>query len=172
MNTRKSIKYGKNIKIIHAGEYYVSMKDELIGTILGPCVSVCLHDSKKKISGMNHYMLPGKISSRDILRDKAALYGITSINKLISKMEKAGSRKIDMSAKVFGGGRVYDNISQINNLPQDNVRVALILLEVEDIPILERDVGRKYTRKLLFDAKSGKVYLRRTVRDQVFDDYD
>ena len=59
MYIRQSIKFGKDVKIIHPGEYYVSSENELIGTLLGSCVAVCLIDTEKGMAGMNHFMLPG-----------------------------------------------------------------------------------------------------------------
>ena len=34
-------------------------------------------------------------------------------------------------------------------------------MEIEDIPILGLDVGENFTRKIIFDVSSGKVYLRK-----------
>ena len=83
MYLRHSSKYGKGIKIIHPGEYYVSSRDEIIGTLLGSCVSVCLIDLVSGISGLNHFMLPGRITSSNIFTDRSARYGVTAINELI-----------------------------------------------------------------------------------------
>ncbi len=40
------------------GEFYVSRGGELISTVLGSCISVCIRDPKMGIGGMNHFMLP------------------------------------------------------------------------------------------------------------------
>ncbi|MDY6935460.1 MAG: chemotaxis protein CheD [Spirochaetota bacterium] len=169
MYIRKAKKYGKNIKIIHPGELYVSSEDELIGTLLGSCVSVCLYDAKREISGMNHFMLPGRISSTDIFEDKSARYGITAINELFSQMEKAGSSKRDLIGKIFGGGHVLDVENSIMSIPLDNIRLAKIMVEIEDVPIVEIEVGDNYTRKLLMDVRSGKVYLKKTTKRDIFE---
>jgi len=66
MYIRNAWKYGKPLKIIQAGEFFVSDTNEFIGTLLGSCISVTLHDPVNKISGLNHFMLPGRISSVDI----------------------------------------------------------------------------------------------------------
>jgi len=42
-----STKFDKNIITVHPGEYYVSSDDELIQTLLGSCIAVCLHDSRR-----------------------------------------------------------------------------------------------------------------------------
>lgn len=167
MYIRNSYKFGKQIKIINAGEYYVSKNDELIGTLLGSCVAVCLHDSVSMISGMNHFMLPGRISRVDIFQDRSAKYGIIAIRELITAMKKNGAKHKHLSAKIFGGGNVMELERKTHTIPEDNVRLAKILLEIEDIPIFEVDSHGPYTRKLLMDVKTGKVYLKKTKNREI-----
>ncbi len=157
-------KLGKNLNIIYPGEYYVTGKDELIGTLLGSCVSVVLHDPVNKIGGMNHFMLPGKINKIDIFSDDNARYGISAINKIVSEVVIKGASRKNLTAKIFGGGNIikFLNMSGKKSLiPSDNVRVAKLFMEIEDIPIVASDVGDNYTRKIIFDVDSGKVYLRK-----------
>lgn len=157
-------KLGKNLNIIYPGEYYITGKDEFIGTLLGSCVSVCLHDPENKIGGMNHFMLPGKISKADIFCDENARYGITAINTIVTEIINSGASRKTLTAKIFGGGNIikFLNMSGKKSLiPSDNVRVAKLFMEIEDIPILGLDVGEDYTRKIIFDVSTGKVYLRK-----------
>ncbi len=170
MYIRKSINYGKDIKIIHPGEYYVSSEDEIIGTLLGSCVAVCLYDETRGIAGMNHFMLPGKISSTDLTKDKTAKYGITAINELLKDMEKLGSDKEHLVAKIFGGGKVLEHLIESSTIPSDNIRLAKVMMEMEDIQITESDVGGNFTRKILMDVKTGKVYLKKSTRKDVIEE--
>jgi chemotaxis protein CheD len=158
---------GKKIKIIQPGEYHVSAEDEMIGTLLGSCVSVCLHDSVAGVSGMNHFMLPGRIVKADILQDRTARYGITAINELLAQMERAGATKEGLVAKVFGGGHVIVTAFETSTLPADNVRLARVMLELEDIPIEEIEVGGSHGRKILMEAKTGRVYLKNLSRKTI-----
>lgn len=169
MYLRHSQKYGKNIKIIHPGEYYVTGLDEMIGTLLGSCVAVVLWDDEKKIGGMNHFMLPGRISENDIFKDRTARYGITAINELMKSMVDNGALRKNITAKIFGGGHVLENdlMETSVTIPMDNIRLARVMMEIEDVPIIKSDVGEHYTRKLLFDVHSGKVYLKKTQRADV-----
>lgn len=162
INTRQ--KLGKKLVIIHPGEYYTSAEDEFIGTLLGSCVSICLYDEEKKIGGMNHFMLPGKISNNDIFADDNAKYGIAAINTLISEIVAKGASRRNLTSKIFGGGNIikFLNFSGKKSLiPADNARVAKLFMEIEDIPILAMDIGEDYTRKIIFDVSSGKVFLRK-----------
>lgn len=167
MHIRNITRFNKPVKIIYPGELYASRDDELIGTLLGSCVSVCLIDIENGIGGMNHFMLPGKISRHDIFKDRMARYGITAIYNLMREMERLGSSRKNWQAKIFGGGKILQNTSDKNTIPDDNVRVARILLEIEDIPIVKSDVGGEFTRKLLLEIKTGKVFLKKTTRDDV-----
>jgi chemotaxis protein CheD len=169
MYIRNSRKWGKAMKIIHPGEYYVSREDELIATLLGSCVSVCLYDRENRIAGMNHFMLPGKISNADVFQDKTARYGITAINELFGQMEKAGAKKGRLSAKVFGGGHVMETVIETNSIPLDNVRLAKIMLELEDVPIVEMVVGGTYTRKIIMEVDTGKVFLKSITKQDVLE---
>lgn len=172
MYIRNNTKFGKDIKIIHPGEYYVSGLNELIGTLLGSCVAVCLFDPEKGLAGMNHFMLPGRITSRDIFSDKKAKYGITAINRLMASMFEGGSKKENIIAKIFGGGHVLDSIKTSSSISDDNVRLARLMMEMEDIPIVENDVGGEFTRKLLLDVKTGKVYLKKSTRKSVIEEIE
>jgi chemotaxis protein CheD len=169
MYVRQSIKYNKKINIIHPGEYYASRRDEIISTVLGSCVAVCFHDPINRVSGMNHFMLPGRVSEADLLDDTTAKYGITAINDLLHHICKRGAVKEYLSAKIFGGGHVTNMSMDHSTIANDNIRLAKIMIEMEDIPIVEIDVGDIYTRKLLMDVKTGVVFLKKTSRADIFE---
>ncbi len=145
----------------------MSGRDEIISTLLGSCVAVCLYDPEKKVAGMNHFMLPGRISKADIFQDRSAKYGITAMESLIAGMEKLGADRSRMMAKVFGGGSMFDYDKKTNRIPHDNIRLAKLMLEIEDIPIAQIDVGERYTRKVMLDVKSGKVFLKKTTNQSL-----
>ncbi len=163
-------RFGKKITIIQPGEYHVSADDEMIGTLLGSCVSVCLHDPVCQISGMNHFMLPGKMTASDILQDRSARYGITAINELLEQMELAGAFRDNLIAKVFGGGHVLLTLFDSSTLPYENIRLARVMLEIEDIPIEEIDVGGAYARKIIMEVKTGKVFLKNIMRNKIIEE--
>lgn len=163
-------KLGKKVNIIHPGEFFVTRDDELIATLLGSCVAICLHDPVNRIGAMNHYMLPGRITKSTETDEDSTKYGITSINLIIRLMLEKGASKVNLTARIFGGGSIIKSMSSgINGsmIPADNVRVARLMMEMEDIPIIGSDVGADYTRKIIFDVHTGKVYLRKMRGDEV-----
>ncbi len=157
-------KLGKNLTIIYPGEYYVTDTDELIGTLLGSCVAVCLHDNVRKIGAMNHFMLPGKINERELPENDLTRYGLASMIKIIWEMLERGAQRENITARVFGGGNILRTLGtpeRPSMISSDNVRMAKLMLEMEDIPIVGMDVGSDYTRKIIFDVDTGRVYLRK-----------
>ena len=163
-------KLGKKVNIIHPGEYYVTSDDELIATLLGSCVAICLHDEANLIGAMNHYMLPGRIAKGVEKDEDSAKYGIASINTIIRMMLEKGASRKNLTARIFGGGSIIKSLSsgeRLSLIPADNVRVARLMMEMEDIPIIGSDVGADYTRKIIFDVHAGKVYLRKMRGEEI-----
>ena len=155
---------GKKLNIIYPGEYFFTREDELIGTLLGSCVAICLYDEANPMGAMNHYMLPGRIAQGSATDVDVAKYGLNSINTIIRLMLDNGASRKTMTARIFGGGNMLKSMStdgRISLIPSANVRVARLILEMEDIPIISSDVGEDYTRKIIFDTHTGKVYLRK-----------
>lgn len=167
-------KYGKPMTIIYPGEYYATEGDEYIATVLGSCIAVCLHDSAKGVSGMNHFMLPGKITEKDkrALDTASSRYGITAIKTLLEKMYSLGCLKSDLHAKIFGGGNVIPLNRPQGPVADGNIRLARVMVELEDIPIVHEDIGGQYTRKIIMNAPDGKVFLRRMNRTEVSSEED
>jgi chemotaxis protein CheD len=163
-------KFGKPVRLIYAGDCYISKDDEIIGTLLGSCISLCLYDSVKGVGGMNHFMLPGKMNSIDIRSSDSGKYGIAAINQLLHGMYDLGAQKKHIKAKLFGGGAVLELEQKVTSIPENNIRVARLIMEVEDIPIIEEDTGGKFIRKIYLDVKSGDVYVKKTLRNVVTDD--
>jgi len=163
MFVKLSKNLGKKLTIIYPGEYYISTEGELIGALLGSCVAVCLYDEKNKIGAMNHFMLPGRTTRDKNAFDEYTRYGLASINLIIDEILKRGAKKGDLSARVFGGGHIIKTFRESGGslIPADNVRIAKLIMEMEDIPIVSQDVGGNMARKIIFDTDTGKVYLRR-----------
>ncbi len=128
---------------------------KLIKTVLGSCVAVCLTDTKQRTAGLNHFMLPGvqiSESSSNQLFNQVACYGANAMELLINQMMQLGSHRKDLSAWVFGGANV---LNEINEIGLSNAEFALNYLSKEGIPIAARDVGGRKTRKIYLDPEIG-----------------
>lgn len=150
--------------IIQPGEFYVTKKDEVIGTVLGSCISVCLRDSQAGVGGMNHFMLPGDFRVEDIFNSQSARYGMYAMELLLGELIKIGGGREHLSAKVFGGGHVLSSVSNARgSVPQSNIEFVKAFLSMEGIPVLSSDVGGVHGRKVLFLPKTGQVFVKKLV---------
>lgn len=148
--------------VIQPGEYYVTNKDEIIATVLGSCISVCLKDEKNGVGGMNHFMLPGDFSQEDVFTSQSARYGMYAMELILGDLIKLGGDRQQLTAKVFGGGHVLDSGGQSQtNVPEANIKFVKAFLSMEGIKVLKSDVGGIYGRKVLYLPKSGKVFVKK-----------
>ncbi|HPA44287.1 MAG TPA: chemotaxis protein CheD [bacterium] len=146
----------KNLGI---GEIYVTTKAEQVSTVLGSCVSVCLYDSKNKISGMNHHMLPAPPLSVQVDSKHNGKYGKTALPELLDRMKALGMDIRTTSAKIFGGAHMLSQIS-FAMINERNVAVAREFLRENGIRIVAEDVGGDRGRKVIFQTDNGKVLVR------------
>lgn len=142
---------------LHPGMIFAQTEPHLVSTVLGSCISVCLWDARKRVGGINHYLLPlwngeGLPSPR---------YGNIAIQKLLEKMLSLGCEKRDLRAKVFGGGSMMDVANPILNIGGRNILLAENMLADEGIEIMSFDVGGSFGRKLVFNTFTGVVKLKR-----------
>jgi chemotaxis protein CheD len=160
MYKKHSPKFNRTMVIIYPGEYYVSPND-VIATVLGSCISVCIKDTKTGMGGMNHFMLPGDVRSEDIFLSASAKYGMFAMEQLINDLLKRGGSQKHFQAKVFGGGHVLNFRKTDGNVPESNIDFVRAFLKMEQIEIVKEDVGGYSGRKVLFFPDTGKVLLKR-----------
>ena len=145
------------------GELYVSVAGEMISTVLGSCIAVCIRDKKLGIGGMNHFMLPEqKAHSSDHWTEKgngmATRYGNWAMECLINEILKAGGSIENFEVKIFGGGAVLKGVS---NIGLHNVEFVTAYLKRENLRISAQDVGDVCPRKVLYFAETGAVKVKR-----------
>ncbi len=160
MYKRYSENFKRNMIIIYPGEFYVSAQD-VIATVLGSCIAVCIKDKKTGIAGMNHFMLPGDVRSEDMFMSSSAKYGMFAMEQLINEMIKRNGSKRDFEAKVFGGGHVLNFRKTDGNVPESNIEFVRAFLNMEQISIVKEDVGGYSGRKILYFPDTAKVLLKR-----------
>lgn len=150
------------VKIL-PGQYHANTDNTLITTVLGSCISVCLYDSTKGIGGMNHYMLPGNCTKSGTSGHGSARYGTHAMKLLFEHVIQLGATWEDLTAKIFGAGKVMDGMSDVG---RQNADFALHYLKEHKIRIAAVDVGDIYPRKIFFAPATGKVFVKR-IQNQI-----
>ncbi|HEX2603457.1 MAG TPA: chemoreceptor glutamine deamidase CheD [Oxalicibacterium sp.] len=142
------------------GEYYYTGKDMVIVTVLGSCVSACIRDRVSGVGGMNHFMLPDGGGDVDSPISASARYGTYAMEILINDLLKAGARRENLEAKVFGGGAVLQGFSAIN-VGERNAAFVRKFLKTENIRIVAEDLNDVHPRKVYYFPRSGKVLVKK-----------
>ena len=142
------------------GEFYFTNKDMLIVTVLGSCVSACIRDRISGVGGMNHFMLPDTGGDADNPVSASMRYGTYAMEVLINELLKAGAKRENLEAKVFGGGNVLRGFTAIN-VGERNAKFVLDYLKAERMRVIAEDLNDIYPRKVYFFPKTGKVLVKK-----------
>ncbi|MDP1646520.1 MAG: chemoreceptor glutamine deamidase CheD [Thiobacillus sp.] len=142
------------------GEYYFTSKPMMIVTVLGSCVAACIRDRVSGIGGMNHFMLPDSGGDAGSPASASMRYGAYAMEVLINQVLKAGARRENLEAKVFGGGNVLRGFTSIN-VGERNAQFVRDYLHAENIRIVAEDLNDVHPRKVYFFPQTGKVLVKK-----------
>lgn len=141
----------REVLYVEPGHLLVCTEPCRLRTVLGSCVSVCLFDPGLQQGGMNHFMLPESPSSFEV----SSRYGNRAMPTLLSRLERLGSDRRNLSASVFGGACVLFPGSELAHLGRRNVDMAFKWLEDNGISVVRSSVLGPRARRLEFDLETG-----------------
>jgi chemotaxis protein CheD len=145
------------------GEYYVTRSEEGISTTLGSCISACIRDRVQGIGGMNHFMLPasanGELDTSLVSGiGSATRYGNYAMEHLINGIMRNGGRRENLEVKIFGGGRIMENMTDVG---ARNIRFVREYLALEGLKVVAEDVGEVFPRMVVYFPQTGRVKVKR-----------
>ena len=143
------------------GEYYVTKSDEGVYTTLGSCISACIRDKVSCIGGMNHFMLPASADADSWKSNglsAATRYGNFAMEHLINDILKNGGKRENLEVKLFGGGRILQNMTDVG---MNNIIFARDYLKTEGLKVSVEDVGDIFPRMVVYFPATGKVRVKR-----------
>ena len=143
---------------LQIGGLHCAADPTVITTVLGSCVSVCLTDRRRGVSGMNHFSMP-RISPGTI---PSLRYGDLSLDALVAGMAALGCAEGDLAAKVFGGAAVIG--APGSGIGGSNARFALEYLERRGISVAAARTGGVTGSHLQLFSATGQVLVRRVSR--------
>jgi chemotaxis protein CheD len=143
------------------GEYYVTINDEGVYTTLGSCISACIRDRVSGVGGMNHFMLPASADAdgwKSTSLSAATRYGNFAMEHLINVILKNGGKRQNLEVKLFGGGRILANMTDVG---MRNINFARDYIQTEGLKVVAEDVGDVYPRMVVYFPATGKVRVKR-----------
>jgi chemotaxis protein CheD len=153
--------YGAYSARLNPGEYYVTKNDEAIYTTLGSCISACIRDRVSGIGGMNHFMLPATVDEggwKAAGLGSATRYGNFAMEHLINEIMKNGGIRKNLEVKLFGGGRIIANMTDVG---MRNIEFARDYIATEGLRVTSEDMGDVFPRMVVYFPVSGKVRVKR-----------
>ena len=127
---------------------------------LGSCVGVVLYDKCRKIAGMVHVMLPDSTKVRQ--NQNKAKFADTGIDLLIEMLQKEGSVKSALTAKIAGGAQMFafNSNNDMLRVGERNVEAVKTKLNSIGIKILAEDTGLNYGRTVEFYPETGDFVIK------------
>jgi chemotaxis protein CheD len=158
-------------EVVNVGvaEYFVTHNPHTLASFgLGSCVGVALYDDRRKIGGLAHIMLPDSRSMSK--KGNPGKFADTAICSVVDEMERLGSKRPDIKARIAGGACMFTIPGAVNprNVPgpclgmqigERNIEAAKAVLKELKIQLVAEDTGGNYGRTMRFDVSSGKVII-------------
>ena len=144
---------------LNPGEYFWGGEENRVRTILGSCVAITLWHPQRKTGGMCHYLLPFSLAGKDHDNPR---YADGAMTVLMDRIQRSGTRVADYQVKMFGGGNMFSpHITNVRPIGLRNIEAGERLLERYGFTLTASDVGGFGYRTVVFDIRSGDVWVRR-----------
>ena len=154
--------------LVNVGVAQVRMAKEpdVLRTILGSCVGICIYDRIKKIGGLAHVLLPLD-TAHGANPEK---YADTAIPLLVQRLLKEGAKKEFLSAKIAGGASMFkfESNAALGQIGDRNVEISKKMLEKLQIPLLEEDTGGNTGRVIDFYMVDGRLKVKAAGQEKIY----
>jgi len=127
---------------------------------LGSCIGIAIYDSRKKLGGLAHIMLPDSTQFSKVTNPHK--FADLSVPILVKMMVENGGELSNMKAKIAGGASMFNFSDKKMNMDIGNRNGIAVKKALEEmrIPILGEDIGGSKGRTMIFDTSNGTVQIR------------
>jgi chemotaxis protein CheD len=145
---------------LNPGDFYFCEAGTRLHTLLGSCVAITLWHPKLRIGGMCHYLLPDR-AFRTKNHKLDGRYADEAVQLFLLEVTRHNTRPKDYHVKIFGGGNMFPGRAK-NHMEVGirNIEMARRLLMESGFTLSVEDVGGAGHRKIIFDLRSGDVWVR------------
>jgi chemotaxis protein CheD len=143
---------GLRIHVVQGEQHVTNDPHAVLTTLLGSCVAACMRDPIAGVGGMNHFLLPGgRTRGLDSLAER---HGVHAMELLVNALLKHGARRDRLEAKLFGGARLIDGLTDVG---RQNAEFAEKFLAAEGIRHTGGSLLGEHGRKIQFWPVSGRA---------------
>lgn len=161
-----SVTGGLRVHVVQGEQFVTDDPEAVLTTLLGSCVAACMRDPVAGVGGMNHFLLPGNRSQGT--DSQAQRHGVHAMELLVNALLSRGARRERLEAKLFGGARLIDGLTDVG---RQNAEFAERFLAAERIRHVGGSLLGEHGRKVQFWPVSGRARQSLMEREsiQVFD---
>ena len=134
--------------------------DKIYTVGLGSCIGIVLYDKELKLGGMAHIMLPDSMLFSDV--SNPLKFADLAIPMLLEDMQKLGSKKQNIIAKIAGGASMFNFPDKKLNMDigRRNSDSVKQILDSMLIPLIREDIGGNKARTMILNTENGIVDIK------------
>lgn len=126
---------------------------DMLTTLLGSCVGICIWCSRTNQGGLAHAMLD---QSHGVTKTPGRFVD-TAVPALVDGLIQRGAKKSCLAAKIFGGAQMFSSHGVNSKIGTRNCELARELLSHLRIPLVGEHIEGTQGRVINFDLETGKI---------------
>lgn len=157
----KKFDYDQEIKVGIADLKTANSPKRIITLGLGSCVGIAIFDTKFKVGGLAHIMLPDSTQFSTVTN--SFKFADLAVPILIAELKNMGASYSRMRARIAGGAQMFsfaDKKRTTLNIGERNINKVKEVLKEQGITLLAEEVGGNIGRTMILDTDTGKVFIR------------
>jgi len=127
--------------------------DEMVCLGLGSCIAIALYDGVLRIGALAHSLLPWSNG----FSSGSGKFVDWSIKEMLRLMERHGSEKKNIGAKLIGGANIFPGLGSIG---EKNIIAGRQTLIECGVKLIGEDVGGTRGRSIEFLTATGEVIVK------------
>lgn len=133
--------------------------DVLATFALGSCIGLSVYDSRARVGGLLHYMLPDSSIDPARGRENPYMFADTGIPRLIEQVCARGASKRQLVAHAAGGASIMDPNSMFDIGKRNHLALRKILWKAGVLLSCEA-VGGSTSRTVRLEIDGGRLWLQ------------
>lgn len=149
--------------LVGIGEMKIAKSGVLKTVGLGSCVGIFIYETRQRIAGLAHAMLPKSNGM------KSAKFVDSAVEIMIENIQALGGDKKNMIAKIAGGAQVFKHLTLENlRIGEKNIDAVRDVLRKQGIRLVAEDVGGNLGRTIYVYVNDGRMLIRYSNGDELW----